>query len=114
MKKIFFIFSFLLMIHSLSARYVDVYEGAVLDHVTYDFSDQFIYYCDFENCPVVGLPYNLPFVSVSMVGNDIKYLYIGYDLFMEYCKKPGMTYYDLPIVVKKNEYKYNCYIRIHY
>lgn len=114
MKKILFIFSFMLIIHSLSAKYVNVYEGAILDQVTYDFSDQFTYYCDFDNCPVVGLPYNLPFVSVGFYDSQIRYLYIGYDHFIEYCKKPGMTYYDLPIVVKKNDQKYNCYIRIHY
>lgn len=114
MKKIFFIFSFLLMIHSLSATHAYVYEGAVIDNVTYSLSGDFSYTCDFDNCAVVGFPYNLPFVSVSMQGNQIRALSIDYDLFIRYCKKPGTTYYDLPVIVKEKDQQYNCYIRIHY
>lgn len=113
MKKILFAFIFVLSVIKLSAT--DVYNGAIVDVVFYDRSGDFIYNCSFNDCTLYGFPNSLPFVAVpSMSSGDIHQLRITDFHFMEYCYKANTNHYDLPVLMKKAETIYSCYIRIMY
>lgn len=113
MKKLLFVFAFVMSVLTTSAT--SVYDGAIVDVARYDLSGEFVYDSSFTDCHLYGFPTNLPFVAVpSMSSGDIHRFTISEDLFREYCYKPNTDHYDSPVLMEQNGQVYSCYIRIMY
>lgn len=113
MKKLLFVFIFLLSLVNLSAT--SVYDGSIVDVAHYNLSGDFVYESSFTDCHLYGFPYNLPFVNVpSMTSGNIRIFSISEFLFKEYCYKANTDHYDLPVLMEQYGTIYNCFIRIMY
>lgn len=113
MKKLLFVFAFVLSLLTTSAT--SVYDRAIVDVAFHNLSGDFVYNSSFNDCHLYGFPTSLPFVNVpSMSSGDIHKFVIEEDNFMRYCYKSNTDHYDLPVLMEQNGTIYSCFIRIMY
>lgn len=116
MKRIMFILSLILMI-GIQAKALSpyLYEGACLDIVQHDPSQDFFYNCDFSNCNI--LPIYAAIVTPTVVNGYTQSMKIPSEI-LESEYTPGyVEYLDIPVQAQYKQGSsqiYNCYIRIQF
>lgn len=117
MKRIFFILSLILMI-GIQAKAISpsLYEGACLDSIQQDISQDFVYNCNFDDYKIFDFGTNYPFITPTVRDGYFQELRIDAEsLYMHASGHGNREYLDI-LLKAKDKYNniYNCYIRIQF